>query len=402
MEFDYRTHKRNLVLNLIITHGPVSRTELIEMTDYRPTTIGDITKELLEDKLIIETGKVSAGMGRKRVMLEINREFICAIGVTITPACVTTVIMQIDGVVRNRWKDIVNMADTRAAADAIVARIQEAVAACEGRLLVGIGIGDPENDPAYYRVERDQEKNFIHYNADVYSQIRPRLERETGVMVRNISGVTLPAIVEKRFGCAADASDFLCILLSNGFSAAICCDGHIHSGANGIAGEIGHSVCNTAESTQKLCYCGKKGCVETEAAFPAIVQNIRSAIDQGIYTSLDKNAEIDEAAIRHALEKNDPVCSYYVNRSAQQIGVAIANAVNLFDPELVVLYGSMLTLGADFVGQVELHIRKNVKMPHRKLKISLSPHLERDLPMGAASEMFNYYFKMEEYAALTH
>ena len=401
MEFDYRTHKRNLVLNLIIKHGPVSRTELIEMTDYRPTTIGDITKELLEEGLIIETGKVSAGIGRKRVMLEINREFICAIGVTITPNCVTTVIMQIDGTVRNRWDDIVNMADTHTASEMIVSRILEAVDACRGMLLVGIGIGDPVNDPSYYRVELDQEKNFTHYNADIYSQIRPRLENQTGLMVRNISSVTLPAIVERRFGCAADVSDFLCVLLSNGFGAAICCGGHILSGANGIAGEIGHTVCNVSESAQKLCYCGKKGCVETEAAFSAIVQNIRSAIDQGIYTLLGKATEINEAAIRQALEKNDPVCCFYVEKAAREIGATIANSVNMFDPELVVLYGSMLKMGPIFRELVEMHIRKNIKMPHRKLRITLSPNLERDLPMGAASEMFNYYFKMEEYAALT-
>ena len=66
----YNSHifKRHLILNIISHLGPVSRTELIELTDYRPASVTDIIKELLDEQLIVETGSVSVGHGRKRTM----------------------------------------------------------------------------------------------------------------------------------------------------------------------------------------------------------------------------------------------------------------------------------------------------------------------------------------------
>ena len=90
-------HRKDLILNLINHFGPVSRTELITMTDLRPATVGDIIKELLDEKQIIQTGAVSGGHGRRRVMLEINREYLCAIGIAFTPGEVVCIISRTDG-----------------------------------------------------------------------------------------------------------------------------------------------------------------------------------------------------------------------------------------------------------------------------------------------------------------
>ncbi|MBR5187461.1 MAG: MarR family transcriptional regulator [Clostridia bacterium] len=70
--------KRLLILNIITHLGPISRTELIDMTDYRPATISDLIKELLDEDLISETGFQSVGHGRKRTLLEINKQRLCA------------------------------------------------------------------------------------------------------------------------------------------------------------------------------------------------------------------------------------------------------------------------------------------------------------------------------------
>ena len=67
------TYRKLLILNMIYHLGPISRTELIALTDYRPATVGEIVGDLLEEKLVVEAGQLSGGHGRKRVMLELNR-----------------------------------------------------------------------------------------------------------------------------------------------------------------------------------------------------------------------------------------------------------------------------------------------------------------------------------------
>ena len=89
--------KRNLLLNIIAHQGPISRTDLAEITDYRPASVTDITRQLLDEKLIVETDHISDGPGRKRVLLEINKKHICAIGIAFTADAVQYVVSAIDG-----------------------------------------------------------------------------------------------------------------------------------------------------------------------------------------------------------------------------------------------------------------------------------------------------------------
>ena len=90
-------HRSQMILNIIHHLGPISRTELIELTDYRPASVGDIIKELLEKQLIMETGHSSGGHGRKRTLLEINKEHLYAIGISFTPDSALCLAAGIDG-----------------------------------------------------------------------------------------------------------------------------------------------------------------------------------------------------------------------------------------------------------------------------------------------------------------
>ena len=97
MPHDGMIHKRHLILNIISHLGPISRTELIDLTDYRPASVSAIIKDLLDEQLIVETGYSSTGHGRKRVLLEINKSHLCAISLAFHPGSVTILAAQIDG-----------------------------------------------------------------------------------------------------------------------------------------------------------------------------------------------------------------------------------------------------------------------------------------------------------------
>lgn len=396
----YNSHafKRNLILNMISHLGPISRTELIELTDYRPASVSDIIKELMDGQLITEVGFTSVGHGRKRTMLEINKAHLCAVGLSFTSDSVSYVLSQIDGVILSRQTQTVGLEMSREQLIAdIAAHIDGLISQFADRQIVGIGISEPLFDPTSYQYGSSLVANYAHFNDWIHLSLIPKLESCTGLTVRSYSGVTMPAMAEQRFGVAKGVQNFICVELSNGIGSSICCNGMPVAGAKGVAGELGHTVIEYTSAKHRLCYCGKPDCVENDTAFPALVTSIMEALNNGVFSTLKPGAPITVATIRQALESGDRMCRHYVREAAIRIGLVIANSVNLLNPELVVLHGFMLELGDYFLQQLEQSLRENVLSIAADFELRISESMETLLPLGAVAEIFSTYLQSNDY-----
>ena len=394
--------KRNLILNIISHLGPISRTELISLTDYRPASVSAIIKDLLDEKLIVETGLTSVGCGRKRVLLEINKPHLCAIGLAFYPGFVTFLLAQIDGTVLHRENvPVCPGMPKEELIEQIVQRTSQLLQMYRGKNIVGIGIGEPLYDPTSYRPEYSLLTNYLHYNDWVKLNLKPRLEALSGLRVETYSGVVLPAMAERHYGTAKGVDNFICVELSNGIGSSICLNGVPVTGATGRAGELGHTVIDYGSTAQQLCFCGKTGCVEVQTAYPALTAQLTAAMDRGVFSSLGSHMDpthgITVEAIRQALDEGDRMCMHYVKSISQKLGVAIANAVSLLNPQLVVLYGFMTGLGNYFLQQLEQAIRENTLSVACDFELRTSAHLESNLPLGAVAEIFSSYLRTDDY-----
>lgn len=400
MKVAYNSHgfKRYLILNLISHLGPISRTELIELTDYRPASVSDIIKELLDERLIIESGHASVGHGRKRTMLEINRSHLCAIGLSFTNNFVNIVLSRADGSIVDQT---CNPMDEDISKEVLVAdivrQIEMLLRAHQDKLVVGVGISEPLFDPTAYRYGSSLAANYYHFNDWIKLSLKPKLEAQFGLLVESYSSVTLPAMAEQRFGAAKGAQNFICVELSNGIGSSICCNGMPVAGAKGMAGELGHTVIEYGVKSRRLCYCGKPDCVEADTAYPALVCAIMDAVDRGVLSSLTPGKPITVEAIREALDGADRMCMYFVREAANRIGLVIANAVNLLNPELVVLHGFMLKLGDYFLQHLEQSLRENVLTIAADFQLRVSDSMETLLPLGAVAEIFSSYLHSNDY-----
>lgn len=398
MAYNSYAFKRHLVLNMISHLGPISRTELIELTDYRPASISDIIKELLDEQLIVETGYSSVGHGRKRAMLEINKNHLCAIGISFTSDSVSYVVSSIDGsILAQDCEKISPHIPREALIDGITDRVGTLLRQFAQKHMVGIGISEPLFDPTAYQYGSSLVANYSHFNDWIHLSLKPRLEQAFGLRVESYSGVTLPAMAEQRFGAAKGARNFICVELSNGIGSSICCNGMPVAGANGMAGELGHTVIEYAGAKHRLCYCGKPDCVEVGTAYPALVTSIMDALNSGVFSSLEPGQPITVRSIRKALELGDRMCMHYVKEAAIRIGVVIANAVNLLNPELVVLHGFMLELGEYFLQHLEQSLRENVLSIAADFELRISDSMEVLLPLGAVAEIFSSYLRSDDY-----
>lgn len=400
----YYSHRKHLILNIVNYLGPISRTKLISLTDYRPATVGELTKELLEEKLLVETGFYSSGHGRKRALLTINNEHLCAIGIAFSSTSVVYTVTQFDGGILCRKETVFSPSMPKEElASQIIRQTSLLIEDNLHRLIVGIGISAPLYGPGYYMEGTSSYEQFIHW---LLEGLTPSMQQAFPYPVRTFSAVTLPALVEQRFGRAKGIDNFFCVELSNGIGCSICCNGRVVAGSSGVAGEMGHTVIDASETGGKLCYCGKPGCVERTTAFPALSEEILSALKQGVHSVLntfyDPSLPLTVQDIRRALDEEDKLCRHCVKRAAQRIGIAIANTVNLLNPEMVVLYGFMLELGDYFVSNLCDSIRENVITMAQRFQIQISASLENTLPLGAAAEMFSDYLRIEEFKWVYH
>lgn len=133
----------------------------------------------------------------------------------------------------------------------------------------------------------------------------------------------------------ADGPDsMLFVAIGTGIGGAIALGGQLWRGSTGIAGEIGNT---TIERRGPRCWCGRRGCLNVFASGSAIERHLR--LPPG-------------ATLRERLETGDRRAAAAVARAAGAVGIAIANALNLLNPALVVLGGGLAGLGADFLDAV--------------------------------------------------
>ena len=381
----HHSSKRYSILNLVNHLGPISRTELIELTDYRAATVSEIIKELMDEGLVVESGHVSSGLGRKRVMLEINHSQICAISVAVTAASVIYVAAQLNGEILHKREVPLDQNLPKAQlAENIEAQMRSLLEAFSGKQIVGIGICEPFYDPARYQSDDPKLHGHAQFNHWIHQDLKHRLDALSGQETQVFSPVILPVVAEQRFGVAKDAQNFICVELSNGIGASICCNGRPVAGAHGVAGELGHTIIHHEDHTGPLCYCGKPGCVESTTAFPALLSQIQNALNRGVFSVLRGKSTITAADIRQAIEAGDRMCMHYVKETAVHLGAAIANAVNLLNPELVVLYGFMLELGPYFLDNLETAIRENTVLLAGNFRVATTSSMETLLPLGLA------------------
>lgn len=137
------------------------------------------------------------------------------------------------------------------------------------------------------------------------------------------------------------------ITIGTGIGGGIVLDGKIFHGASDVAGEIGHA---SIDPTGVRCKCGNYGCIEAYAAGPAIARRALEGIEAGAESRLAEYVEGDLSkvtaqTVSDAARDGDPHCNEVMRDTARFLGAAIANLVNIFNPDVFVICGGVTKAG---------------------------------------------------------
>ncbi len=157
------------------------------------------------------------------------------------------------------------------------------------------------------------------------------------------------------------------IFLGTGIGAGLILDGHLYSGFNRTAGEIGHMVLQVGGPK---CGCGNKGCFEALASRTAIFRNLQEAVKAGEKTSIlellgpgQSLADLKSGDLRKAIRKGDKLVEKIVEDAAEYTGVAVANVLNLLNPEVIVLGGGVIDALKDEMMSIIVETARDYAMP---------------------------------------
>lgn len=206
------------------------------------------------------------------------------------------------------------------------------------RCLGGIGIGIPGPvDAVKGIVERSP-------NLPAWKGLRLKsvLTRRFHVPVQIENDANAAACAEQLFGAGRGIANFLYLTISTGIGAGIVINGALVRGRSGSAGEIGHL---TMVPGGLACPCGKRGCLEAYSSGTAIAGHVKRMLKSGKKSRFFKRFQLDEITgqvVSDAARKGDPVAIEARRIAADYLGIALANAINLLNPERIILGGGVM------------------------------------------------------------
>lgn len=337
-----------ILINLLHNNG-LSRVNLAEIIGVSTTTITNLVAELIEQGIVTEEGIVRSGsVGRPQMALQLRAQSRFALGIQIEAGRARIAITDIFArpIAKHQLDFSVSQAPhvilgqlTDIAHDMIA---REKI---DRRLLIGVGVVIPGLvDPQQGMVISSSQLGWEML--PLRSYFSSALKLPVG-LDNNVRGMTL---AEAMFGGAQSAKTMVFVYVRLGVGSGLIIDGRLFRGADAGAGEIGHTAVILEGGA--LCHCGNRGCLETLINEPAIIrlaETIRRDHPAGILAQHlnKKEGSVIENIFAAAREGDEPTRAMLKER-AEYLGIALANLVNIVNPEMIVV-GGIFAKGQDLL-----------------------------------------------------
>ncbi len=338
------------VLRMIYSKAPLSRAQLAAKTGLNKSTISSLVEDLLDRKLIHETGINSVGTGRPATQLEINPKVGGVVGVELGVDFVAVVLTDFLGGILGR-KQI--GADPAASQEKTFGQtqtvIEEMVLLCRklGLRVLGLSFSIPGT------VDLDNGVLIFAPNLHWHNvPLRDIFSASTGLKVFIENDANAAALAEHLLGVAKHLRDFIFVFAGVGLGGGLFLNGQLYRGKGGYAGEIGHTSI-IAEPFQQLCDCGNLGCWETYANQVSIIRRVQSRLDTK-RSSLNpssmakQNAPLSISIIKQAADDGDTDAIDSLAEAGIAMGNGFAGLVNIFNPEKIIL-GGPISIAGDYL-----------------------------------------------------
>jgi glucokinase-like ROK family protein len=350
-----KAHNLQAILMGLLVEGQISRAGLAKRTSLSSAAVTNLANELIDEGIIAEVKPTASDMEEKRVvgrpqrMLQLIPRARYAIGVHIGIGLFRVAITDLYAEIIDNH--IVGFDQETPALDVleqIASEIESLIAetAIDPERILGVGVGA---------------SGLVHY-AKGLNVLAPRLgwqnihlreilEKRLGLPVQIDNNVRAMAIGEAFFGAGQGLNVLAFVYGRTGVGAGFVVNGQVFRGSGAGAGEIGHTI--MIPENGQLCRCGQKGCLETLVTEPVIVRRAMELVEEYPASILAQKLALDDGSetiesIFAAVREGDETAKEMLEEQIQYLGIALANLVNVLNPEKIIL-GGVFAQGDDLI-----------------------------------------------------
>ncbi|VAW14482.1 Xylose-responsive transcription regulator, ROK family [hydrothermal vent metagenome] len=335
-----RKSAADIVLAVIRNHSPTARIDIAKNTGLSPATITSITADLLSKGLISEVAFDQAGggakRGRPRVGLKIRGAAHLVVGIKLADKSASVVIVDFDGEQVGQF--FIATPSACQAPDAMV----EFLTAILDLALEEAGLGRSDISAVGIGISGfvDVEAGIVRWSPSLNMHdvaLQAALSGAMGMPIFLDNDTNLAARAEQRFGLGQNVRNFIVVSVEQGVGMGIVIDGKIYRGNRGAGAELGHTKVQLGGA---LCRCGQRGCLEAYVGDYALLREAGTVIGASQGAGPEQQMEL----LLQASEAGNKVACSILERAGRMFSMGLANVVNIFAPELIILSGSSMRL----------------------------------------------------------
>ncbi len=365
MVYPRNVESKNLkkIYSLFTEQKTLTRGDIVSKTGLTYPTVGKMIDKLLDEELITWQGMTKSTGGRRAEKYKINNQRLLVVGMTLKLNRVGMSLISLNGeVLRKKGYLIDYQGDLVGNLTKILKEFLSESDQLANKIL-GLSISFPGI------VNKLQSKAVYSTILKVTNlQLKEWLEQEFNFPVWLENDVNLMAMGESYFSRINYQKGLLYIFWETGIGSAMMFAQDLVN--NEFAGQLGHVV---VQPQGELCFCGKRGCLETVLSPAILINQVKTRLASQVKSSLHRYDPVTLIDVLKEAEKGDSLGEVVLDKIENSLGLALANYIELFDPDLLILNGEIFHRVPFLVNRLKEYINSRIMFKGlRRLKIKSS------------------------------
>ena len=376
------THKR--IIAYYLNNSTSTIPELSKELNLSVPTIAKVIAEMCEDGYIVNCGKMDTGKGRSPVIYGLAPDSGYFIGVDLMSNGLNLGLMNFKGELVKLDMDVpYQYRNSQEGLDELCGHVTDFIEQLDiaKERILNVGVNIPG------RVNPEMGHSFSRFNFEERPLVDLMAER-IGCRVYIDNDTRAMTYGEMSKGVVKGEKDVIFVNLSWGIGCGLILNGELYTGKSGFSGEFGHIA---VFDNEILCHCGKKGCLETEASGSSLHRKFIDKLQHGHSSLLTQQKNYDPKApislediIKVALQE-DMLAIELIEEVGNALGKHTASLINLFNPELVIIGGTLATAGDYLLLPLRSAIKKySLNLVNKDSQIKVSKLGEKAGLLGAS------------------
>ncbi|GAB3642495.1 ROK family protein [Spirosoma arcticum] len=352
-----KNQKVRRVLSYLYQEGACTLAHLAELVHTSVPSITEVVEHLIDERWVTISGTATGNNGRRPALFGLNPDghYVVVLDST-THDTSLMIVNPVRQIVFQRTVDH-HLEDNTRYLEFLVQFVTDALTESTLALTDVIGVG--LSIPGLIDNRRGINLSYPNLNPPDQSLI-DWLEQRLGLPVYLINDTKATALGENRFGGGQGKKHALSINIDWGVGLGIILNGEVFQGASGFAGELGHIQ---VDPDGELCYCGKVGCLDTITSASSLVRRVQRAVLEGCVSQLavyqDDVTQITINQIIEAAHQGDAFAIDMLHETGYQLGKGLSIAINLFNPEIIIVDGLLAQAAMFITNPIEQAINKH-------------------------------------------